>query len=347
MNAKGKKFSWVFAIFWSGMTLLFDNEMVVAAVKQHWAKYFAVTEGRIISSDVTIVSGEEGDSERLNVEYSYRVEGREYRASRYSYDKFSPFPGCCGASNFAGSHPAGTSLPVFYNPRNPGEAVLTTGLTGQHLFEFTFMTPFNALMLGLWFYGLGRLKRRWFKPVAGGVKIILKPRRTVLRLTEASVLTVAFLTVGLLAFGAIFLTFIVSGDHPTLLVMVRIWLGIVTLTTVVSLIYQYKILRGKYDLTIDELNSILELPRTHGRKTRVRLPLNQVRELRIEKIVVPDGEGGPPSYRFAPTLDLIGGQSESQKLVQWWDEEKADDFVEWLRAKLARPVANRPLAGKF
>ena len=347
MNAKGTSLIFLVLIFWSCITLLFDNATLVPAVRQYIAASYPSTDGTILSSAVSVTSGDEGDSYNLDVAYTYQVAGQIYEGPSYSYDKFSSF-GSSGAYDFVAKHPAGTKLPVFYNPKNPGDAVLTTGLRGQHLFMFTFMAPFNAVMLGFWFFGLNRVRARWFKPIAGGVKIISRPRQTIARLTEASPIMVALFTIGLLAFLSVFLVLLFKGDHPPLRFMLILWAGIVTIAISASLWHQYKILRGKYDLIIDDLASTVELPLTHGRKTRVRLPFSSVQGLHVERIVQPDNEGGPPSYSYAPTLDINDGTLKSNRLVKWRDEEKAHDFVEWLRAKLPRkPAPARPLAGRL
>jgi hypothetical protein len=58
------------------------------------------------------------------------------------------------------------------------------------------------------------------------------------------------------------------------------------------------------------------------------------------------GEQSTPMY--APTLRLEAGTPTTEHLVQWFDRDKAERFVEWFREKLPqRSGPRRPLAGKF
>ena len=62
--------------------------------------------------------------------------------------------------------------------KDPAEALLRPGLAGSDLFLLLFMTPFNAVMLGFWWLGWNRLRRKWHKPIAGGVKLRIELRTT-------------------------------------------------------------------------------------------------------------------------------------------------------------------------
>jgi len=59
-----------------------------------------------------------------------------------------------------------------------------------------------------------------------------------------------------------------------------------------------------------------------------------------------DGESSMPSHRLM--LDVVGTQAGSERLVEWYDAEKATEFAQWLREQLPRPATpTRPLCGKF
>jgi hypothetical protein len=107
------------------------------------------------------------------------------------------------------------------------------------------------------------------------------------------------------------------------------------------------VLSGRYDLRIDEINGSLELPATQGRESRRLVLLSKVEGAYVAKIQGPssDGESQPS---FAPTLRIKGTIPETEYLVQWYDEEKAARFVEWLRPKLPQKSApSRPLGGEI
>ena len=83
---------------------------------------------------------------------------------------------------------------------------------------------------------------------------------------------------------------------------------------------------------INEAEHTLELPLTQGRKQRVTINRADIQQLTVEMIVRTSSKGGI-SYSYQPTLVLR--QSDPQKLADWSDKVKADDFAAWLRKQLA------------
>jgi hypothetical protein len=94
-----------------------------------------------------------------------------------------------------------------------------------------------------------------------------------------------------------------------------------------------KINSGIDDLLLDEPSRSLELPLTFGRKARVAARVTDIKSLYVEKIEHRSNKGGI-SYTYAPTLYLAGTEPSAQKLADWSDELKANEFAEWLRQKL-------------
>ncbi|MBC8096440.1 MAG: DUF3592 domain-containing protein, partial [Akkermansiaceae bacterium] len=193
----------IFGLFWSGMTLMFDWFVLGPAVRQIGAQKFSSTSGTILSSEVTHNTDSDGTTHGVKITYAYTVAGREYVGDRFRYGNFSSSD--CGWANQAvREHPVGSAVPVFYDPQAPEQALLRPGLAGSDLFLLMFMTPFNAVMLGFWWFGWNQLWRKWRKPIAGGVKLRTESRTTRARLAEHSPLTAFLATVALLAFLSIF-----------------------------------------------------------------------------------------------------------------------------------------------
>jgi Na+/melibiose symporter-like transporter len=217
---------------------------------------------------------------------------------------------------------------------------------------FAFMTPFNVVMLGFWWAGWTQLRRACFKPAtAGGVRIITELKQTRARLTAWSPLATALATIALLAFCSIFVIgFFAGGFHPSMRTMIMTWSVILSGGLAVCVWHTFQVLSGKYDLIIDELSGTIEVPIGQGRKSRRRVPLSSVQGLYVEKIQAASSDGEQPNVRYAPTLTVQGATpvTEPLRLVEWFDEEKARQFVQWLREKLPeRPAPSRPLVGKF
>jgi len=96
-----------------------------------------------------------------------------------------------------------------------------------------------------------------------------------------------------------------------------------------------KVQTGIDDLVINEAGRSLELPETFGRHERITVSLADIEDFSVEQIVHRSSKGGI-SYTYAPTLRLRGPQAGEQKLVDWSDKVKADDFAAWLRTQLGR-----------
>jgi len=331
----------VFAgLFWSTLTLLFDGFIVVPAARQLYALRFPSTEGRILSAEVREHDGEDGPTYSVEFEYVYTVAGREYSGTRYRYPTGST-SGSGWAHRVVSARPAGSKTPVYYNPRNPEDSLLSPGVSGMDLFLVAFLTPFNAVMLGLWGMGWARLRRRWFKPVAGGVRIVSRLRQTRVRLMTFSPVATGIAVMALAAFASIFIVGLSSGFHPSVRTMVITW-GVILTGGVAGFGWQwFQILTGKYDLILNEMDGRLELPLTCGRRTRAPIPFAKVQAAFVQTIEKPSNDGGKCSPLYAPTLRVGHGDGVSEKLTEWYDAEKAAAFVEWLNEKLPQRKSSR------
>lgn len=325
----------VFGLFWSGITLMFDGFTLVPAARQVLAQRFATTQGTVLSSEVTNHDSDEGTTHGVRIMYSYTVVGREYTGDRFRYDKSSSSDSAW-ARQAVKEHPVGSTTTVYYDPRAPENAVLRPGLAGSDLFMAMFMTPFNAVMVGFWWFGWSRLRRRWHKPGAGGVKVWTDLRHTRVRLNRVSPLVAVLATVSLLAFVSVFVVaFGFGGFHPSFRVMQIAW-AVILICGLGAGCWHWQDLRaGKYDLILDELNGTLQLPRTCGRKAVQTLPTATVQHVAVETVEKRDRDGDP-TYTYIPTLQLNPPPGQTEKLIEWHDAEQARDFATWLNEKLGR-----------
>ena len=133
---------------------------------------------------------------------------------------------------------------------------------------------------GFGWAGWTKLRQRWFKPRAGSPKIITDLRKTRVRLNVYSPAAAG------LAAGA--------------------WRW-------------SQIISGKYDLIIDEPGRALELPLTHGRKARRRVPFSGVQSVQVDK--TRKGAGAWERWSYAPTLEIAGPNPESERLAEWLREK--------------------------
>lgn len=328
----------IFIVLWSSITLLFDNSMVFPVVHQFLSGKFPATEGVIRSGEVVEDNrGEDGSSYSVKLTYQYTVAGKEYSCDRYRYGTEDS---CCPDSpqSIVNTYPPGSRVRVYYNPRNPADAVLSPGVRAKELYAVTFMTPFNLAMLGLWGLGVSMLFRGGRKSVAGGVKIIHRERTRRIRLTGPPLATglIAAVASSLLC---VLIEGLVSRNQPNMQTMVIIWIFIPTVSIGAYAIHRIRILAGKYDLVIDDLHGTIELPATQGRQERRRVAFANLDCIRLETEVHRDADGDA-SYAYIPTLHLAGVTPETERLNKWYDESKARAFVDWLRTTLPKTVNN-------
>lgn len=88
------------------------------------------TQGTVVVSEVVGTYGDtvrrKGNAWKAHVEYRYEVDGKRYTSSRIS---FSDYGSSIKSSHEerAGRYPAGREIQVFYDPKDPGKAVLEIG----------------------------------------------------------------------------------------------------------------------------------------------------------------------------------------------------------------------------
>lgn len=334
----GGRFLVLFGIFWTTLTLIFDGFTIGSAVRQLAATHYGAAPGIIQSSEVTFHhDSDNGTTHGVAFRYTYTVNDKEYTGTRYRYGAGSSSDGGWAHTAVA-ERPPGKAVTVYYNPRNPHDSVLSTGLMGSDLFMVMFMTPFNAAMLLFWSMGFSRLRHAWFKPEAGGVKLRRQLGRIRVRLAPWSPVAAMAGTTALLAFLSIFVIGCLAGGfHPTMKVMKLTWTIVVSGGLIAGLWHAMRVISGKYDLVIEEASGDVELPVSKSRKTRRRVGAREMDSIFVETIEKSSGENGP-SYSYAPTIRLRDKAEPPERLGEWYDAEKAAAFVAWLQSKLRVPA---------
>ena len=328
----GGLFLFLFALIWSGLVLSFDGVMVHGVYKQLEFVHYPSVTGAITHSEVTSHHGSKGGtSYTASVEYSFTVGDQQYIGNKIRFGMSSS--SFASASAIVGAHPVGSTTPVFYNPANPQESLLSPGVNGSDFMLPIFLTPFNMVMLGLWLWIGGWLREHWFKPVAGGVKIIADGMVIRIRLPQFPALGWGLAATGGLGFISIFIVGFGTNMEPSIPLAILVFFTVYGAGLGIYLWQRRKIESGIDDLLINESSRSLELPLTYGRKARIAASISDVKSLFIERIEHRSNKGGI-SYTYAPTLHLARTEPAAQKLADWSDELKANDFTEWLRQKL-------------
>jgi len=254
---------------------------------------------------------------------------RTFFGERLRY--LNPPNGLDAANSLVSANPVGGTLPVFYNPSDPTDSLLLPGIDGRDLMLGVFLAPFNAIMLGFWLWIGGWLRERLFRPVAGGVKIIRCGTTIRVRLPAFSAAGWGLVATGGLGFVSTFVVGFSTGMQPSI-GLVTVFIGVVYLGGAgVYSWRRWKIGTGFEDLVFNESARTLELPPTCGRKQRVTANIADIEGLTVEKIMHTTSKGGV-SFSYAPTISLHGARVE--KLADWRDRVKANDFADWLKKQL-------------
>ena len=323
--------------FWSALILTADGFVGWGIWHQIASRNYPAVSGEITHSELTREHRSKGGTYGVDIRYNYVVDGRAFDGTRYRYNAGASSDSAWAREAVA-SHPVGASTQVFYNPRNPEEALLSPGLGGADLFLVLFLMPFNLITFGL-FTGLGTwLCGRIFKPVAGGVKIIRDGPRTSIRLPEYGAMAWGMAAMGLMSFLCVFILAFSSGFHPPVGTASAVLALVVTVGAGAYGWQWRKVHSGEKDLVLHEGTGMLTLPETCGRKALVSVGFSEIENLAVEAVTHHGNKGGV-SYTYAPTLQLRGGGS--QKLADWADKSKAEAFTDWLRERVG--IADGPV----
>lgn len=127
--------------------------------------------GTITQAGVIAEEREEADDERsdglaqvtmryrADVRFSYTVNGRVFHADRWKWGLTAYYPDEAAAAAVIARYRAGAPVRVFYNPANPGEAVLEPGNSGGSFAQLVFAVMFaGAGALMWWAFSMGVLR---------------------------------------------------------------------------------------------------------------------------------------------------------------------------------------------
>jgi hypothetical protein len=315
------------------MTIAIDAKMSSGITHQWRARNFPTTTGQVLESKVSSRSGGRGSrTYDLNIRYRYVVDDKIFESGRYRYSSSFSSWNARWAEEAVATRRVGSEIPVFYNPADPRDAVLSPGLGGEDLFLLLFLTPFNMITLGI-FYATAASLRNWISPQpAGGVKILLRPPQLRVRLPKASPWG-ALPVVTALAFVSIIPVALLFGGHPSLRTMEVVWLLLIATGAAIFARRWIRIRSGAEDLVIDENSNRIFLPLTWGRKEPVAIERSEVQGITVEKIALTQNQGRT-MFKFAPTLHFRGQAGGAAKLAEWADETRANAFVTWLQEQL-------------
>ena len=133
-------------------TLRHTARLIQAVSSLHWPQ----VEAEVVSTSIR-TQGIPGKAKRIYetaVTFRYAVGRTFYESSRFSFDPVF-LNTYTKTLDLAALYPKGQKVRAFYNPKNPGEAVLTPGVHWSHYLFFAVGAFFTSLSL---FFGYLMLK---------------------------------------------------------------------------------------------------------------------------------------------------------------------------------------------
>jgi hypothetical protein len=114
---------------------------------------------RVVSSQVA--SGSDGDTFRVDIAYTWTVEGREYQGSRYNFMSGSSSSGYESKAAIVAQHPPGSQATCWVDPGHPDQAVFSRDFSWVYLIGL-FPLIFVAVGAGgmVWAIQTARKNRR-------------------------------------------------------------------------------------------------------------------------------------------------------------------------------------------
>lgn len=317
---------------WSGAVFVGDYVVLETSVRQIMAGGYARTTGEIVRSQL----GEGAISRRgFDMEYAYTVRGAEYVGRRYRYDERN---GAFDYKAITGKFPSGSRRTVYYNPSDPSDSVLSSGLNGGELLLALFAIPLNVMTVAPWISAFRSSRDRRRPPLAGGARIFRNESETRVRLTEYSALAAGFFGLAAAAAAASILVVFVTGFAPSLRLMSTVLMMVCGAGVAFFLWTALRHYSGCYDLCIHGTSQTVLLPPTGGRKEPLLAPRGEMMAVSMRRRVSrsPSGE----YFSYVPALERAAqnARPESMELVNWgWTEEKARALAAWLSQELGIP----------
>ncbi len=324
------------ALFLSAIVLFFDGHVAYSAYKQHEAASYQTVTGTITHSIVSARRGSKGGTTySADIGYSYQVGEQKYFGQKvrfgFNMDDRSH------AYQIVHSHPPGSEATVYYNTMNPDEAILEPGFDGSDLMIVLILTPFNALMIWLCGRAIDWLRARKFHPIAGGAKLIFDDLTIRARLPRYGPLVWGLVATGGLGLISFFVLEGFIGMHPSWTVGTSVIAGVYA-AGVIAYFWQWRVVSsGADDLVINKYTRTLSLPTTFGRKNPITVDISDIQSIWVETIEHRGSRGGA-TYSYAPTLRLLRSNHSDQKLADWRDSLRADNFAQWLGKEIGVAV---------
>jgi len=139
----------IFIIFGAAMAAWGVRTILRAWSSRDWP----TTPGVILTSEIAATSDSDGTAYKPLITYTYTVDGVEHRGDTLAVGMKYLFAGLAYAQRHVKKYPAGTAVPVAYDPCDPRRAVLEPGLSLRNCWQVGFGLAFflsGVLFAAFW-----------------------------------------------------------------------------------------------------------------------------------------------------------------------------------------------------
>lgn len=319
----------VFGGIWTLVVMIFNIVLIADVVRGRAAAGFPSTPGTIASADIESHMSSGKDAQRMysaNVQYTYQVNGTTYTGDRIRHGGMSSSDSSQANADVARYTP-GSAVTVRYNPVNPADAVLESGVGGETRFMAIFLTPFNAVMLATWTMLLHTLRARNGRPD------ITSDFITRIRLNTVPPSLWGFGAILVAGFPLVFIfAFLASGAATPRQLTVHQSL-VLGAGAAVYIWQKRKVLAGDYDLLIDPARRSITLPRARLKQDGLlrEIPFAKLSAVEIRDSTTTRVGNEPVKDVF---INCASPGPGPVRLRTFSDRADAESFAQFLRAQV-------------
>lgn len=312
----GNAFILVWLTGWTVGVAIFDCVLAGSLYFQLRALTYPTANGTITHSGVT----SNFDSNQLAIVYTYEVDGRQYRGTRYSAFDVSTNSGAW--RDVAAKLPVGAPVRVYYDPNDPSDAIIHPGLTGFHLSMVWFVTPFNVIAAGGW-YAYVWYRRSGFDP--NNRRIVQRTTRGYrVRLPALSRFGCAAILFLAITFCGVFVWGFGFGFNPPVEFIGPAYLVAIGIAVLVGRALPFP----KAWMEIDERGRVVRFPPD---PKPVAVPFSTIRDVVARHEEKTDSEGDTRSEYHVEFVRTDNGRFH---IATYNTSEAAEALAKWLRERI-------------
>lgn len=324
----------VFGLFWTGITGAFDVFIGYNIWRQTQAKNWPTVAGEVTRSEVESSTDSDGTTYRAEVSFRYEVNGQEHESDTWRF-------GAWGSSDSSEARdvvkrfPVGRTVDVYYNPDDPASAVLEVGVQGMDLFLLLFMTPFNVVMLGFWYFGLTKLLPARASPTIGRARVVESVDRVRVRIPSLPPIAVGGIVAGVTSFILIFIVGFGFGFGPPWPIVIGAWSIVLGLAVVAATIQLYRRRSGIIDLVLDTRHRMASLPTSSLFGNGPLVAFECFTRTSIERVVTRNKNSTSTSYKLWLHYRDDAEAEQAVAICNWPERAESEQLAHWLNDRLS------------